>query len=287
MRIQPPSREILSLGIAACFLSSLMAGCAPNARTFTYQHPLSLQCAEQVSPRFVTSEDNLTVWSYRGNLYVFGSKEAGRAFEKNPQAATGVLVTAAGPSGEDVFFESNPTHPEFSQELQKSYQRAPKLLHRAGREYSVWKHDNRIFILGPNPVVEDVFVQTGELTLSKTFFDAGPHGETVVVEANKSKNQFADLLMERYNSQPVLIEKRCPDFFLWKVNGRLIVLGSAESSLKLESGLWLPTTKAFIGIGPQGETVSFETDNNRPELFRRLATAFFGEGKVPQGVLNN
>jgi hypothetical protein len=287
MQIKHPSRDILSFGIAVSLLGVMTGGCAPNATTFKYELPGSLQCESTSLPKLVSSEDNLSVWSYRGRLHVFGSKESGRAFGKTPMTEAGFLDTGAGPVGEDVVFETDAEHPGFSEELQERYRRAPRLLRRVGRDYSVWKRENRLFVLGPNESVEREFMRTGELTISKTFFNSGPQGETVVVEASKSKHQFADQLMERFNARPVLIEKRCPDYFVWKDSGRLIVLGSAESSLRLESGRWLPKTQALIGAGPQGETVVLETDNSRPELLQRLATAFFGEGKVPTGVLQD
>jgi hypothetical protein len=154
-----------------------------------------------------------------------------------------------------------------------------------GREYSVWKQKGRIFILGPDPVVERDFIRSRELVVSKTFFGAGPRGETVVVEASKSKNQFADLLMERFEARPILIETRCPDYFVWKEKGRLIVVGSAQSSLDLETGRELRSTRALMGAGPNGETVVFETDGGRSEMLQRLATTYFGEGKIPAGLI--
>lgn len=284
MQIKHPTRGILSLAVAVSLLGAMAGGCAPNVTTFNYEQPKSRQCEESTEPKLVSDLETLSVWSYRGRLHVFGSRQAGHSFRKAPSQHQGAVDAGAGPSGEDVVFETATARPEFTKELQERYRHAPKLLRRVGQEYSVWKHRDRLFVLGPNPTVERELVRSGELIISKTFFDAGPHGETVVVESSKSKNQYADLLLERFLARPMLLEKRCPDYFVWQENGRLIVLGSAESSLRLETGRWLPETRTFIGAGPQGETVSFETDHRRPEQLRRLATAFFGEGRVPSEV---
>lgn len=285
----PPSWNTLALGLVITLVSAIMAGgCAPNAITYNYEQPSSLQCEDLGRPKLISGAAHLSVWSYQGRLYVFGSEAAGRAFEAAPHAGAGLVDAGAGPTGEDVVFaRADAAHPRFTDELRERYRRTPKLLRRAGRAYSLWQREDRLFVLGPNTPVEEEFVRSGELTIAKTFFDAGPKGETVVVEASKGKNQFADLLMERYLARPLLIDKRCPDYFAWKENGHVIVLGSAESSLRLETGGWLPETRAFIGVGPQGETVAFETDSRRPELLRRLATRYFGEGKVPAGVMTD
>jgi hypothetical protein len=222
---------------------------------------------------------------YQGRVYVFASRESGRDFPETMAMKDGFLEVGAGPSGEDVVFETDADRPELTDELRKRYHDTPQLLWRVGREYSVWKQKGRIFILGPNPTVERDFLRSKELVVSKTFFGEGPKGETVVVEASKSKNQFADLLMERFNARPILIEKRCPDYFVWKEMGRVVVVGSVESSLELETGRELASTRALIGAGPNGETVVFETDNHSRELLQRLATVYFGEGKIPAQLL--
>lgn len=232
----------------------------------------------------VIKEDDLCVCSFQGCWYVFGSPESAHGFIEDPGMKDGLLEKGAGPGGEDVFFETDALHPEFVKELQNRYHDTPKLLRRVGRDYSVWKLKGRIFILGPNPKVERDFVRSKELVLAKTFFGTGPCGETVVVEASKSNNQFADLLMERFNSRPVLIETRCPDYFVWRVMGRVIVVGSVESSLDLETGRELASTRALTSVGPNGETVVFETDSRRPELLQRLATTYFGEDNIPRGL---
>lgn len=298
MRIKKSARNLFFLGLTAILTGNLAGGCAPHVTTFASERPASRQCddGDSQQPWEVIDEDDLCVWYYQGRLYVFGSRESCRIFSdkalipfagvsETPAMNNGYLEAGAGPSGEDVVFETDGERPEFVNELQERYHGMPKLLWRVGREYSVWALKGRIFILGPNPTVERDFIRSKELVLSKTFFGAGPKGETVVVEASKSKNQFADLLMERFQDRPILIEKRCPDYFVWKELGRVVVVGSADSSLDLETGRELSSTRALIGAGPQGETVVFETDSRRPELLQRLASAYFGEGKIPMGLI--
>lgn len=287
MSLKHPSWVILSLGLMATLFGAMASGCVPNVTTFSYGQPGSRQCSDSAEPRLVENGDRLFVWSYHGRLYVFGSRESSQAFQKAPWTEGGVIDAGAGPAGEEVVFASDATgtgNPGSADVLRERFRHTPKLLRRVGREYSVWSHKDRLFVLGPNTTVEPDFLRTGELILTKTFFSAGPHGETVVVEAKKDKNQFADLLMEKFNAQPILIDHRCPDYFVWKESGRLIVLGSMESSLHFETDRLLPDTHAVIGVGPKGETVSFEADKRHPELFRRLTTAFFGDGKVPAGI---
>jgi hypothetical protein len=286
MRIKRTARKLFYLGLTAILSGNLVGGCAPYSATFVWERPASRQCESDIQPpREISNDNDLCVWSYQGRLYVFGSRESGRNFSETPAMNDGFLEAGAGPSGEDVVFEKNGDHPEFVEELQERYHGMPKLLWRVDREYSVWTLKGRIFVLGANPVVERDFIRSRELVLSKTFFGAGPKGETVVVEASKSKNQFADLLMERFNARPILIEKRCPDYFVWRQMGRVLVVGSAASSFDLETGRELVSTRALIGAGPNGETVVFETDSRRPELLQRLATVYFGEGEIPAGLL--
>jgi len=286
MGIEYPARDMLFCGLAVLLAGNLACGCAPHVTTFAGERPISRQCeSDSRPPAEISDEEGLSVWSYQGRVYVFSSRESGRDFAEVMATKDGFVEAGAGPSGEDVVFETDAARPELTDELRRRYHETPQLMWRAGREYSVWRQKGRIFILGPNPTVERDFVRSKELVLSKTFFGAGPNGETVVVEASKSKNQFADLLMERYSARPILIEKRCPDYFVWGQMGRVLVVGSADSSLDLETGRELASTRALIGAGPNGETVVFETDCRRPELLQRLATAYFGEGKIPAGLL--
>ncbi len=280
-------QSFLFVGLTVLLVGNVVSSCSSHITTFACKPPESLQCDDSRfnHARLIIDEEDLVVWLSRGCLYVFASQESGRNFEEIPVGDTGFIEAGAGPSGEDVVFEANPAQPELTRELQKRYHAAPILLWRVGREYSVWKQKGRVFILGPDPVVERDFIRSRELVLSKTFFGAGPNGETVVVEASKSKNQFADLLMERFEARPILIESRCPDYFVWKEKGRLLVVGSAESSLDLETGRELRSTQALMGAGPNGETVVFETDRGRPEMLQRLAAVYFGEGKIPAGLI--
>jgi len=280
-------RSCLLVGLTAILMGNLVSSCSSHVTTFACKPPESLQCDDSKfnHAKLIIDAEDLVVWLSRGRLYVFASQESGRNFDEIPVGNAGFLEADAGPSGEDVVFEANPALPELTRELQERFHAAPILLWRVGREYSVWKQKGRIFILGPDPVVERDFIRSRELVVSKTFFGAGPRGETVVVEASKSKNQFADLLMERFEARPILIETRCPDYFVWKEKGRLIVVGSAQSSLDLETGRELRSTRALMGAGPNGETVVFETDVGRSEMLQRLAATYFGEGKIPAGLI--
>jgi hypothetical protein len=280
-------RSCLFVGLTAILMGNLVSSCSSHVTTFACKPPESLQCDDSKfnHAKLIIDAEDLVVWLSRGRLYVFASQESGLNFDEISVGNAGFLESGAGPSGEDVVFETDPSRPELTKELQERFHAAPILLWRVGREYSVWKQKNRIFILGPDPIVERDFIRSRELVLSKTFFGAGPHGETVVVEASKSKNQFADLLMERFNARPILIETRCPEYFVWKEMGRLIVVGSVESSLDLESGRELRSSRALIGAGQNGETVVFETSGVRPELLQRLAGTYFGEGNIPAGLI--
>lgn len=203
--------------------------------------------------------------------------------------AAGLLgLVSGGCANATRFYGEQPASlacdPQAAPAQEEGQEGKPRLLRRVGQDFSVWEHRGRLYVLGVDSQAERELNQTGELALAKTFFGAGPQGESVAVEVSKSKHEYADRLMERFSGQPRLIEKRCPDYFLWKERGRFVVLGSAESSLRYESGRGLPGTRAVIGGGPQGETVILEEDSWHPELLRRLAAAFFGEGNIPAGL---
>lgn len=285
MRLDKPAKNCFLIGLTAVLAGGLVTGCAPYATTFVWERPASQRCDEDLSPRKIGVGDDLAVWAHGGRLYVFGSSEAGRRFQENPMMSDGLVEPGAGPAGEEVVFENDPGNPESVKELQQRYHQTPKLLWRVGRNHSVWKLGGRIYVLGPDPVVERDFLLTRELVVSKTFFGLGPRGETVVVEASKSRNQYADLLLESFLARPVLIDSRCPDYFVWKKQGRILVVGSPASSSVIESGGDPASTRALLGAGPEGETVAFEADWRRPQLFERLVKAYFGEGAVPAGLL--
>lgn len=57
-------------------------------------------------------------------------------------------------------------------------------------------------------------------------------------------------------------------------DGRIYVIGNAETREAFEATHHLPYTQTFIGYGPNGETTVFEVDKKNPELTAELIETF-------------
>lgn len=69
---------------------------------------------------------------------------------------------------------------------------------------------------------------------------------------------------------PTLIGANGSDFFVYKHNGRIFVVGSQEMSEKFRKQHHLPYNRTILGLGPKGETVVFEVAKKKPEYVARL-----------------
>ncbi len=73
---------------------------------------------------------------------------------------------------------------------------------------------------------------------------------------------------------PVLVSSNGNNFYVWKYNGRIYVIGSAGMSQAFEKNYHLPYTRTILGAGPKGETVVFEVKKKQPDYTDRLVSRF-------------
>lgn len=252
----------------------LLGGCTPQLR-YIGEIPRSLsqgQECRQKSAKMIAEDGNFSIWLFRGKYYVLGTTEAALALKKGTPPLRIEDVPGLGPHGETVGFAADPADPGLAKRLEKQFKATPLLLRQYGREYYVWKYDGRIFVIG-DPDTNTLFAATKVLPLTKTLFAAGPMGETVIVEAKNNNPDFTERLVERFLASPHLVAQD-KDYFVWRYMNRLYVIGSPGASLSFEQSQLLPESRAFLGRGPKGETVIFETGKD-PRLLKRLEERFF------------
>ncbi|MFN2258064.1 MAG: hypothetical protein ABR516_06255 [Desulfuromonadaceae bacterium] len=161
-----------------------------------------------------------------------------------------------------------------SEEKQTQAQQKPALSHidSAGTDLHIYKYDGRIYVIGSEETRAD-FEQHKHLPYTKTLLGAGPNGETVIFEVDKSDAAYADSLIDEYNSIPWVLEENAT-YTAWKYQGRIYVIGNAETNASFARHKHLPYTKTILGAGPGGETVIFEVDKKDPEFADRLRQAY-------------
>lgn len=255
-------------------LLPLLGGCTPQMH-YVGEIPRSLsgpEAARQEKAKIVAEKGDFSIWIFQGKYYVLGTTEAATALKKGAPPLQIRSVAELGPHGETVIFEEDPAGPEPTRKLEEQFKDTPLLLQQFEREYYVWKYDGRIFVIG-DPDTNDLFAATKVLPLTKTFFAAGPMGETVIVEAKNNKPDFTERLVERYLDSPHLVSQD-KDYFVWRYRKKLYVIGSSGTSLSFEQTLLLPESRAFLGAGPEGETVIFEAGKDAG-LLNRLQEKFF------------
>ncbi|MEM7396363.1 MAG: hypothetical protein AAF492_28845, partial [Verrucomicrobiota bacterium] len=111
------------------------------------------------------------------------------------------------------------------------------------------------------------FKETHHLPYTQTMIGAGPEGQTVVVQVDKSDPTVQERLWNDYKAANLYYAEEEHD-------GRIYLLGSALSQLKFLNSKHLPYTQTMIGEGPAGETVIVEVDKKNPALQQRLWSAF-------------
>lgn len=257
----------------------LLCGCTPQTR-YVGEIPRSLsrqQAFTDAAAKQVAREGDFSVWVFRGRYYVLGTPQATAALKNDPSSLQVKSVPGMGPHGETVEFEANPADPGLTTRLEEQFESTPLLLKQFEREYYVWKYGNRIFVIG-DPESSALFAATKTLPLTKTIFAAGPNEETVIVEAKNNKPDFTERLMERFLASPHLVTQDA-DYFVWRYRDRLYVVGSSDASLSFEQTLLIPKSQAFLGAGPKGETVIFETGKDA-SLLKRLQEKFFSRSSM-------
>jgi len=134
---------------------------------------------------------------------------------------------------------------------------------------SYFDHDGRLYVIGKEST-KATFAKSPHLPYTRTLIGAGPQGQTVIFEVDKKNPALVESLFENYEKTPWQIASNDKDFFVYKVHGRLYVLGKKVTADKFVKNPHLPYTRTLIGAGPQGETLIFEVDKKNPAFALRL-----------------
>ncbi len=141
--------------------------------------------------------------------------------------------------------------------------------------FFVWQHLGRHYVLG-SEMSNAKFAKSPNMPYARTILGAGPNGETVAFEIVKKDDAYTERLIETYNHTPFLLASKGDNYFVYKYNGRIYVIGSAKTNQKFQANPHLPLTKTLLGAGPNGETVIFEFDKNDPKATDRLIKTYQG-----------
>ncbi len=168
-------------------LALFVAGCAGAGKNSTAMGP----------EKIVSGEDGFTVWAYADRLYVTASDKMNAMFAAHHHLPYTKTILGAGPQGETVVFEVDKKDAAFADGLIERYNRIPFVVDAGGDNYSVYKYNGRIYVIG-NPETRDAFVKNHHLPYTKTLLGAGPGGETVIFEVDKKDPAFVERLIETY-----------------------------------------------------------------------------------------
>ncbi|MBU0481339.1 MAG: hypothetical protein KKG47_09570 [Proteobacteria bacterium] len=258
----------------------MASGCAMEKTYFVYERPEADICLGEGNREMVlvdSAGDSYSVYRSRTSLFIAGTEEGRTQLLEDGVFASSRKLDKAGPLGETVFIEADENDPSLFSRLENTFNESPKLLKHWSDSYFFWKYHERFFVIG-NFYTNRMFASLKHLPYTKTLFDAGPNGETVVFEVNVKDPDFVTRLVEEHQLRnPELIISSCADYFVWRYRNRLYVLGSVKSSNSFETMNFLRHSKAYLGAGPNGETVVFEDDKSNPALLERLTGRFFKE----------
>lgn len=148
----------------------------------------------------------------------------------------------------------------------------PVLLSSNDADFFVYAYNNRLYVVGSKSMA-DKFVKQHHLPYTRTILGLGPKGETVVFEVQKKKPAYVARLQQKYESAPALLKAK-ENFWVWKYNGRIYVIGQQKTNEAFKMNHHLPYTKTILGLGPQGETVIFEVNKKDPSLAESLRQQF-------------
>ena len=183
---------------------------------------------------------------------------------KNSFLALGGVVTLVLIAG------CNRTTSHASNVFSSSVGKAGEVSHAAvaPSEIGYWehRHEGRIFVIG-NADTNESFKKTHHLPYTFTKIGAGPKGETVVVEADKSGNVLQNKLWDKFRMLNLYYAEE-------EHNDRIYVLGSATSHLAFRNSPHLPYALTMIGAGKDGKTVVFEVDKDNSAQAQRLKSEY-------------
>jgi|GEM_PF-1207257 len=139
-------------------------------------------------------------------------------------------------------------------------------------ELLVCRYNNRLYVMGEEKM-RDFFMAHQHLPYTKTHLGAGPAGETVVFQVQKSDAAFAENLIERFEHIAWKLESN-DIYTAWKYQGRIYVIGDEAMNTKFATLKHLPYTKTLLGAGPAGETVIFQVAKKDPRFAEKLKAAY-------------
>ena len=216
-----------------------------------------------------TIGDDYMVWEHAGRIYVIGQAKTNSFFAEHRHLPYTKTLIGAGPRGETVIFEVNKKDAALVPRLMEIFLNTPYPLDSEGADYNVLGYQGRLFVLGQASTVEK-FMAHKHLPYTRTLLGAGPQGQTVIFEVAKKNPDLTDRLQKVFAERPFPLQKSGDDFFVYHYDGRIYVIGSAETNAKFLQHKHLPYTRTLLGAGPHGETVIFEVDKKQPALTERL-----------------
>lgn len=165
-----------------------------------------------------------------------------------------------------------PTKTETTNSVAEELVDAPVEVDVDDSELMVCRYNNRLYVMG-EASMRDSFVAHHHLPYTKTHLGAGPAGETVVFQVQKSDAAFTENLVERFQRIAWKIESN-DIYTAWKYQGRIYVIGDDAMNTKFAAHKHLPYTKTLLGAGPAGETVIFQVDKDNPTFVEKLKLAY-------------
>jgi hypothetical protein len=194
-----------------------------------------------------------------GRIYLIGDADTHAAFRQTGHMPYTQTHIGAGPRGETIVVEVDKGSAHLAARLMRAYA-ATNLYYAAERK------DGRIYLIG-DAATHEAFRQTGHLPYTQTHIGAGPRGETIVAEVDKSNTHLATRLMRQFREHNLYYAEEMKD-------GRYYVIGSESMHQGFRSTGHLPYTQTHIGAGPGRKTVVVEVDKDNPHHAARLWREF-------------
>lgn len=235
----------------------LAAGCTTTTATQT-----GMGHAEHAAAEPSVAAGGYFEHAHDGRIYVVGSAESLASLKATGHMPYTLTKIGAGPAGETVVVEVDKKAPGMQVRLWDTF--AERNLF-----YDVVARDGRLYVVGSAETKATV-EGGGHMPYTLTKIGAGPGGETVIVEVDKKNPAMQNRLWNRFAQEHLFYD-------VVEHDGRLYVVGSAETKATVAGGGHMPYTLTKIGAGPHGETVVIEVDKKNPALQNRLWNTFRAE----------
>lgn len=170
----------------------------------------------QSQPQLLARNGNdFFVWLHRDRLFVIGKYESSLLFELHPDLPFTKTLLGEGPNGETVVFEIDKKDNHLKERLIAQFREIAWPLAAHDNNYFVWNYRGHIYLLGNQKTnrsfarnrlisctkndrdLRHYFVEE-KLPNSRSYFNAGPRGETVVVEEDPLQPETAARLVKEY-----------------------------------------------------------------------------------------